>query len=90
MILAVARHPQANPSLRTKRVNRAALVVHVAMNRHTLALFPALNGTDVPFDVRSYSLPRVKVNFGGLVGEPWGGDWLGILHTPLISRRRQC
>jgi hypothetical protein len=43
----------------TQRVNRAAFVVEVSMNRHALALFPALNGADVSFYIGGNFLPRI-------------------------------
>jgi hypothetical protein len=52
----------------TVGVNRAPLVVDVAVNRHALAIFPALDGTDVPFYITGNFLPGIKGDFGGLVG----------------------
>ncbi len=54
--------PALQPSIElgTERVDRAALVVDVAMNGHALKLFPALNRADVPFYVSGNFLPRIE------------------------------
>jgi hypothetical protein len=67
----------------TVGVNRAPLVVDVAVNRHALAIFPALDGTDVPFYITGNFLPGIKRDLGRLVGRFRRGDWRGILHMPL-------
>jgi hypothetical protein len=41
------------------------------MNRHALALFPALDGTDVPFYIACNFLPGIKGDFGGSIGRLW-------------------
>jgi hypothetical protein len=58
---------QPRVELGTVGVNRAPLVVDVAMNRHALAFFPALDGADVPFYVAGNFLPGIKRDLGGPV-----------------------
>jgi hypothetical protein len=62
---------QPSIELGTERVDRAALVVDMAMNGHALTLFPALDGTDVPFYITGNFLPGIKGDLGGLVGRLW-------------------
>jgi hypothetical protein len=40
----------------------------VTVNRHALALFPALDGSDVPFYIAGNFLPGIKRDFGDLIG----------------------
>ena len=49
--------------LRSERVHRSPYIVDVAVNGHVLAAFPALNGADVPFQVRSDVFPGVQEVF---------------------------
>jgi hypothetical protein len=84
---------QPRVELGTVGVNRAPPLVDVAMNRHTLALFPALDGTDVPFYIGGNFLPGIKGGLGGLARRLWRRDWRGILHirltiTDLAEERR--
>jgi hypothetical protein len=51
---------QPGIEFRTERVDRAALIVNVAVDRHALALFPALYGTNVPFYVAGNFFPGIK------------------------------
>ena len=75
---------QPGIELRTERVDRAALIVNVAMNWHALALFPSLHGTDVPFYITGNFFPGIRADRRGLVGRLWRWDWRGILHIPLF------
>src|SRR5204863_6748967 len=59
---------QPSVEFRSVGINRAALVVDVAMNGHALALFPALDGTDIPFYISGDFLPGIKGRGGGLIG----------------------
>jgi hypothetical protein len=59
---------QPSIELGTECVDRAALVVDVAMNGHTLTLFPALNCAHVPFNVSGNFLPGIEGGFRGPVG----------------------
>jgi hypothetical protein len=42
------------------RVGSSALVMEMAMHRESFVLFPALDGTDVAFQVRGDLFPRVE------------------------------
>jgi hypothetical protein len=54
------------------------------MNRHALALFPALHGTDVAFDVAGNFLPGVKEDLRGLARGFLRRDCREILHIQLL------
>ena len=73
LLLGEARTAATPPGIefRAEAVHRAEPVVHVTMHRHPLALFPALDGTNIAFCKTGNFFPGIKGDRRGLVGRLW-------------------
>src|ERR1700691_1411935 len=70
--------------LGTQGIDGAALVVQVAVDRHSLLPLPALDGRHVPAQVRGNLLPGIKAMLGRGLGQRFVEE--GFAHSPPWER----